>query len=513
MRRIHRTTVTTSFPDGHVSWLFGDMYAITMAYAWWKAGMANRKAVFYASFRKLPAAAGYAVAGGIDHLNEFLREASFSEEDLQYLAEQVDDFGTPLFEQGFIEFLRTEKWRCNVWAVREGTLVFPHEGLVRVEGPIWMCELLEGSVLNFLSDQSAKMSRAVRMLVAANWKPISDNSLRRAGGPGGSLATALAVYKAGFAGTSNMLAGKTFGIPSKGTMAHCFPMSFVEEHEGFWLPNEEAAFDAFSLAMPTNTIDLTDTTDTINGLRMAIKSGLRMKSRGHKLKAIRLDSGDLAALGQMARTMLDAAGLHYVKVNATNSLNEVILASIERQDAKIDFYASGDAIAEPGLFGTVYKICMVEDSHGVMRPTVKMSDQTIKLSMPGTHAARRYFDADNRMVADCIYEPELDNLENERWMVQLTATGEMLLPKGGRSEELLVQICREGEIIAEVDSLDTVRSYIRAQIGQIPEGCLRLENPHTYPVGVTTRLAQLRDNLVRASRRKALLAREESLAG
>ncbi len=493
-RRIHRTTITTSFPDGKVSFLFGDEYAISMAYAWWKAGMANKKAVFYASFRKIPANGGFAVAGGIDHLNEFLALAKFHDEDLEWLSEKVDDYGNPLYEKEFIEFLRTEKWRCNVYAVKEGTLVFPHEPMVRVEGPIWMCELIEGALLNLISDQSSTMTRAVRMLISANWKPLADNSLRRGGGPGGSLSKALAAWKAGFVSTSNMLASQYFGMKSSGTMAHCWPMSFEEEVQ---------SFITFAKAFPTNSIFLPDTINTINGIRNAIKVGLIMKSQGLKLKGIRLDSGDLSALGKLARKMLDAVGLDFVEVRGTNSLNEFSLDSIERAKTPMDSYASGDAIAESGLFGLVYKLASVEGDDGEMRPTVKLSDQEIKLSTPGRLGAKRYFDRFGKMIADCIYDIDEDKFESECWMTYLNSSGEGLIPSGVTEKELLIPLARNGEIVAPIDEVHEVSKFIREQINSLPEECLRLVNPHLYTVGMTTRLYNLRNELVTNARRKA----------
>jgi nicotinate phosphoribosyltransferase len=309
--------------------LLTDLYELTMAYAHWKSGTAQKEAVFNLAFRHQPFHGGFSVACGLGQVLEILEDFAFDGSDLEYLAQLQGNDGKPLFERGFLQYLGQLKFSCDVDAIPEGTIVFPHEPLVQVRGPIIQAQILETLLLNIINFQTLIATKAARICLATRGEPVLEFGLRRAHGIDGALAASRAAYVGGCAATSNVLAGKLFGIPVKGTHAHSWVMSFETEME---------AFKAYAEAMPNNCVFLVDTYDTLEGVKGAIEIGRWLRSRGSDLLGIRLDSGDLAYLSIEARTLLDAAGFEKAFIVASNDLDENIIASLKEQGATISVW-------------------------------------------------------------------------------------------------------------------------------------------------------------------------------
>ncbi|MCA9445228.1 MAG: nicotinate phosphoribosyltransferase, partial [Candidatus Omnitrophica bacterium] len=297
--------------------LLTDLYQLTMAYGYWKTGRAEREAVFHLFFRKNPFKGGYTIAAGLQYVADFVEGFRFSADDIQYLSILTGNDEKPLFEPSFLEYLADLDLRLDVDAVPEGTVVFPHEPLVRVKGPILQCQILETPLLNFINFQSLIATKASRIVTATGGEPVLEFGLRRAQGIDGGLAASRAAYIGGCDATSNVLAGKLFGIPVRGTHAHSWVMSFH---------NELSAFQEYAEAMPNNCVFLVDTYDTIEGVRNAIEVGKELRESGHEMVGIRLDSGDLAYLSIEARKLLDEAGFPNAAIVASNDLDEGIIA-------------------------------------------------------------------------------------------------------------------------------------------------------------------------------------------
>ncbi|HEY0255647.1 MAG TPA: nicotinate phosphoribosyltransferase, partial [Kofleriaceae bacterium] len=307
--------------------LLTDLYQLTMALGYWKAGAADREAVFHLNFRRHPFAGGYAIAAGLGTALKFLERFQFTDDDLAYLATLRDNENAQLFPTPFLEYLGALKWTCTVDAMPEGSLVFAHEPLVRVRGPILQAQLVETPLLTMINYQTLVATKAARVVQAARGGQVLEFGLRRAQGIDGGLTASRAAYIGGVAATSNVLAGKLHGIPVRGTHAH----SWVMFHE-----TELEAFRSYAAAMPGNCTFLVDTYDSIHGIAHAIEVGKELRAAGHRFAGIRLDSGDLAHLSSEGRRMMDEAGFSDAKIVASNDLDEQLIGSIIDQGAQID---------------------------------------------------------------------------------------------------------------------------------------------------------------------------------
>src|SRR5260221_3585777 len=279
--------------------LLADLYELTMACAYWKSGTTGKEAAFHVAFRQAPFEGGFTVACGLAAVIDYLRTFRFERADLDYLATIPGTDKRPLFERTFLDYLGDLSWSCDVDAVPEGTIVFPHEPLLRVQGPILQAQIVETAILNFLNFQSLIATKAARVCLAAQGEPVIEFGLRRAQGIDGGLTASRAAYIGGCAGTSSLLAGELYGIPVAGTHAHSWVLSFDSELE---------AFDAYGKAQPNNCVFLVDTYNTLPGIKNAIEAGRKLREQGHELAGIRLVSGDLAFLSIQARQLLDEAG-------------------------------------------------------------------------------------------------------------------------------------------------------------------------------------------------------------
>ncbi|HEV2695571.1 MAG TPA: nicotinate phosphoribosyltransferase [Verrucomicrobiae bacterium] len=469
--------------------LLTDLYQLTMAYGYWKSGRAEREAVFHLFFRKAPFQSGFTLAAGLDLAIRFLQDFHFAEDDLQFLATLKGNDGQPLFEAGFLDYLRGLKFTCDVDAIPEGTVVFPHEPLLRIKGPILQCQLLETALLNLINFQSLIATKAARVCLAAKGEPVMEFGLRRAQGVDGALAASRAAYIGGCAATSNVLAGKLFGIPVRGTHAHSWVMSFDDERE---------AFQAYAEAMPNNCVFLVDTYDTLEGVRHAVETGKWLRERGHEMVGIRLDSGDLAWLSIEGRKILDAAGFPKAVIIASNDLDEHIITSLKDQGAQINVWGVGTklitAYDQPAL-GGVYKLGAIRGDDGQWAYKVKLSEQAAKVSNPGIQQVRRFRSA-TEFIGDGIYDLEAGATENFVLVDPLDATRRKHLPPETAFEDLLVPVFRRGQPVYQTPPLTEVRERAQTQIGMFHAGIKRFVNPHQYPVGLELGLHEQKMKLI-----------------
>lgn len=474
--------------------LLTDLYELTMAYGYWKLGLGEREAVFCLSYRNNPFDGGFSIACGLHDVIEFLQSLRFTAEDTEYLASLTGADGKPLFDRGFLDHLRQMEFACDIDALPEGTAAFAHEPLIRVKGPIFQGQIIETALLTLLNFQTLVATKAARICLAAKGDPVLEFGLRRAQGIDGGITATRAAYVGGCAATSNLLAGKLFGIPVKGTHAHSWVMTFETELE---------AFDAYAKVMPNNCIFLVDTYNTLSGIAHAIEVGKTLHAQGHELTGIRLDSGDLAYLSIEARKMLDAAGFQHTAILATNDLDESIIASLkDQQGAKITVWGVGTKLAtafdQPAL-GGVYKLTALCDSNGHWQNKIKLSEQTAKISVPGILQVRR-FSQGNEFIADAIYDQNLGIAEPVKVIDPADAARQKAIPPDVSYEELLVPIFRGGKLVYDVPDLNSVQRRTKEQLSHLYAGVKRFINPHRYPAGIERGLFDLRQSMIQNAR-------------
>lgn len=471
-----------------------DLYQLTMAQAYLAAGIAETQGCFHLYFRANPFGGGYAVCAGLEQAIAHLQSFRFGVEDTAYLREQRGSDGGPLFSEEFLAWLMAARFSCDVDAVPEGTVVFPREPLLRVSGPLPMCQIVETSLLNIVNYQTLVATKASRCCFAAEGDPVIEFGLRRAQGPDGGLSASRAAFIGGCSGTSDVLAGMRYGIPVMGTHAHSWVMAFDSEAE---------AFEAYARALPNNVTLLVDTYDTLEGVRNAVDVGHRLRERGHELLGVRIDSGDLAWLSRKAREILDEGGFPDARIIASNELDEHLIVSLKDQGAAIDVWGVGTKLVtawdQPAL-GGVYKLSAIRTPGDPWTPRVKVSEQTAKVTMPGILGVRRFRRDDGSWAGDMIY----DTLHNPG------STCEMVHPEDPlrctafsaeeTAEELLVPVLRAGELAYQTPSLSEVRERAAAQLAELDPSHKRFLNPHTYKVGIESGLSQRRHDLIAAAR-------------
>ncbi|RAI94164.1 nicotinate phosphoribosyltransferase [Algoriphagus yeomjeoni] len=471
--------------------LLTDFYQLTMAYAYWKSGKAEQEAVFNLFFRKHPFQGGFTIAAGLDYIVDYCKNFQFSEEDLSYLATMQGKDDQLLFESGFLDYLREMKFTCDIAAVEEGTVVFPNTPLVRVKGPLIQCQLLETPLLNIINFQSLIATKSARINLAAKGDPVLEFGLRRAQGIDGGLAGSRAAYIGGCTSTSNVMAGKLFGIPVSGTHAHSWIMSFETEIE---------AFEAYADAFPDQSIFLVDTYDTINGIKNAIKVGNTLRSKGKEMVGIRIDSGDLAYFSNVAREMLDEAGFPDAKIVASNDLDENIITSLKGQESSINVWGVGTklvtAFDQPAL-GGVYKLSAIRDENGTWVPKIKLSQQSLKINIPGLHTIKRFF-SKGKAVADMIYLEDQELNPQAALIIDPNdpTRRKRMMPAFYQEEILLKPIFEKGKLLYKLPSIIQIRERVQNQLDSLDKTHKRLVNPHLYPIGLEENLHQLRMELV-----------------
>jgi len=477
--------------------LLTDLYQLTMAYGYWKSGMAEREAVFHLFFRQSPFGGQYAVACGLSYVCELLDQLQFTDGDLEYLAGLRGADMEPLFDEAFLQELHQMRWCCDLDAVPEGTVVFPHEPLIRLRGPILQCQIMETALLNLVNFQTLVATKAARICTAARGDAVLEFGLRRAQGIDGGITASRAAYVGGCAATSSVLAGKLFGIPVKGTHAHSWVMAFDEEIK---------AFEAYAAALPNNCIFLVDTYDTLEGVYRAVRVGRSLKQAGHQMLGVRLDSGNLAQLSIKVRRILDDAGFPDAVIVASNDLDEFEIEELKQRGARINTWGVGTrlvtAFDQPAL-GGVFKLSALRDADG-WRHKIKLSEQPIKVSLPGILQVRR-FSQGGRFVADMIYD-QLTAAGNETSMVD-PHSGELYQPPAdATAEDLLLPIIRQGRAIQRVETVHQARSRASHQLACLPEQTTRLSRPSAHRVGLEQGLYELKRKLIQAAAAAAAAA-------
>lgn len=477
--------------------LLTDLYQLTMAYGYWKLGSAQRESVFHLFFRKNPFHGGFTVACGLQPAIDYLKALRFEKDDIAYLATLTGNDGKPLFEAGFLEYLGALKFTCDIDAIPEGTVVFPHEPLLRIQGPMLQCQILETPLLNILNFQTLIATKAARVCMAAKGEPVIEFGLRRAQGIDGAMAASRAAYAGGCTATSNVLAGKKFGIPVKGTHAHSWVMSFDDELE---------SFQSYAGVMPNNCVFLVDTFDTIKGVQHACVVGKELRRQGHEMVGIRLDSGDLNYLSIEARKILDANGFPKASIVASNDLDENIIASLKEQGSQINTWGVGTKLVtgydQPAL-GGVYKLAAVREADGKWRYKVKLSEQAVKTSTPGILQVRR-FSVENQFGEDMIYNIEQPPGTTPVIVDPLDQTRRRSVPSSATYEDLLVPVFRAGKCVYTPVPMDQIRARGREQLAKFHGGIKRFVNPHQYPVGLEQKLFDLKTELILNARRAPL---------
>lgn len=469
--------------------LFTDLYELTMANAFYLAGMTEREACFYLSFRENPFAGGFTIACGLEPAAEYLESLRFAPEDLAFLEAQEGNDNEPLFDSGFLGYLEKFEFDCDVDAVPEGTVVFPGEPLARVSGPIISAQIVETALLNIVNYQSLVATKAARVCVAAGGAPVIEFGLRRAQGPDGGISGSRAAYVGGCSATSNTLAAREFGIPVGGTHAHSWVMAFDTEQD---------AFDAYARAMPNNCTFLVDTYDTLRGVERAVETGRKLRQRGHEMIGIRIDSGDLAWLSVRARKILDEGGFPDAVIVASNELDEYLIESLNEQGATIDVWGVGTkmvaAYDQPAL-GGVYKLSAVRDVGGSWVPRIKVSEQLAKVTTPGIPGIRRY-SRENVWAGDLIYDESAQPAGEVLMVDPADSTRRKHFSAEDAYEELLVPVFRDGQRVRQAETLAASRQRAVEGVARLDPTITRFLNPHVYPVGLEHGLHELRTRLV-----------------
>jgi nicotinate phosphoribosyltransferase len=461
--------------------LYTDFYELTMAQGYFLTGKHETPAVFDYFFRKLPFDGGYVVFCGLDELLGVLENYRFTTEDLEYL----DNLG---FKADFLKYLSDFRFKGTVHSVNEGEIVFPYEPILCVSGTLLETQLVETLVLNILNFQSLIATKASRIKRSSGDRPVIDFGLRRAQGLAGIQASRAAVV-GGIESTSNTFAGKLYTIPVSGTQAHSWIGSFSSELE---------AFRSFARIYEDRCILLVDTYDTLkSGVPNAITVGKELEKRGNKLWGVRLDSGDLSFLSKKTRDMLDKAGLNYVKIIASNQLDEYIIRSLNEQKAPFDAFGVGTQLVigrpDAALDG-VYKLCFLDG-----KPRLKISENKEKVILPGEKKIVRLIDDEGYFAADAISlkgDKAINIIHHIHFPEKTTDIAGLM------SETLHQVVMRDGKRTEPVQSLSKTREYALQRLTQLPEEHLRFENPHIYKVGITSRLLDLRTRVIDIIRSK-----------
>ncbi len=486
--------------------LFTDFYELTMAQGFWKNNM-NHKAIFDMFFRRQPFGGGFSIFAGLETFLEALEGFRFSPEDIGYL----ETLG--LFEKGFLDYLSHFRFSGNIWAMKEGSVVFPQEPLIRVEAGMIEAQLIEGMLLNTINFQSLVATKTARVWLASNRASIMEFGLRRAQGPDGAMSATRAAYIGGATSTSNTLAGRRFGIPVMGTMAHSWIMAF---------PSEREAFECYAKTYPDRSVFLLDTYDTLkSGLPNAIEAGRKLVAAGKNF-GVRLDSGDMDYLSVEVRKALDAAGLKDATITVSNELDESIVRTLVAAGAPIDSWGVGTQMVTGGndpAFTGVYKLAAHENSKGSLVPAMKFSDNPEKTTNPGVKQVWRLTDSEGKAIADVmgLVAPEgftlaagTDGsdapLEHEKveqgvgrsfWHPSVdyrhfhTAPEGLVIP-------LLEQRFKKGKVLGPHPDLKSIRSHVREELDRFDGSYLRLLNPHGYKVAITEKLKDLKLGLIQS---------------
>ena len=472
--------------------LLCDFYELTMGNGYFESGKKDQICYFDIFFRKIPDGGGFAIAAGLEQVIDYINRLRFTEDDISFLREKG------LFSQGFLDYLREFKFTGDIYAVKEGTPVFPHEPLLTVRAPAIEAQLVETYLLLMLNHQSLIATKANRIVRAANGRAISEFGSRRAQGADGAVLGARAAYIAGCTGTACTLTDKEYGVPATGTMAHSWIQMFDDEY---------TAFKTYCELYPHGATLLVD---TYNVLKSGVPNAIRafkevLWPKGIKSCAIRLDSGDITYLSKRARQMLDEAGLTDCKIIASNSLDENIIRDILHQGAKVDAFGVGERLitskSDP-VFGGVYKLAAIEKEDGTIVPKIKISENAAKITNPHFKKVYRlYENKSGKAIADliCVHDEVIDPTQPlEIFDPDYTWKRETLTDF--TAEELLIPIFKNGTCVYESPSVDEIRDYCAKQIDLQWDEVKRFENPHNYYVDLSQKLWDIKQQLLAKKR-------------
>jgi nicotinate phosphoribosyltransferase len=468
--------------------LLTDLYELTMAAAYLEQGKAADTATFDLYYRHNPFKGGYAIAAGLENAVHAVLETKFSDEDIQFLRTLRSPAGSQTFSERFLRYLSLYGFSGSIRAIPEGTVVFPNEPLLQVHGSLIECQMVETILLCHINFQTLVATKAARIWEAANHGTVIEFGLRRAQGPDGALSACRAAAIGGADGTSNVLGAALLRVPAKGTHAHSWIQSFQSELD---------AFRSYARAFPDECILLVDTYDTLkSGIPNAIRVGKELEQQGHRLIGIRIDSGDLAFLSRRARAMFDREGLTYVKIVASNELDEYVISDILTQGGKIDIWGVGTNLvtgsgAGGGALGGIYK--MVEHNG---QPKIKLSANPEKMTNPGVKKIVRYYDAEGLMEADALADNSEDLSTGEVLIVDPNNPLRRKKLNSGRCVELLHPIVSSGQRVYDFPSLDQIRDHRKQQLSLLHESHKRLHNPHEYKVGLTHAVWQQKERML-----------------
>ncbi|MBQ6705957.1 MAG: nicotinate phosphoribosyltransferase [Clostridia bacterium] len=464
-----------------------DFYEITMANGFFETGNGDRTVYFDMFFRRIPDGGGYAVMAGVEQLVHYLNNLSFTDEDIAYLAERK------LFHPDFLEYLRNFKFSCDVWAVPEGTPIFPHEPIVTVRGPAIQAQFIETMILLTINHQTLIATKANRIVRASEGRAVMEFGSRRAQGYDGAVYGARAAYIGGCIGTACTLADREFNIPALGTMAHSWVQLF---------DNELEAFKAYARTYPHNCVLLVD---TYNVLKSGIPNAIRtfnevLLPQGIRPAGIRIDSGDITYLSKKARKMLDEAGYPDCKITASNALDEHIIRGMIRQGAQIDSFGVGERLitaASDPVFGGVYKLAAIEENGNIV-PRIKVSENVAKITNPCFKKLWRLYDRETgKAIADVItLHDEVIDDTNDYEIFDPEHIWKRKTVTNFRAVELQKQLFKNGECVYDLPSADTIREQCREQVNTLWDEVLRFENPHRYYVDLSHRLWEEKQKLL-----------------
>lgn len=465
-----------------------DFYELTMANGYFRNGNGDRTLYFDLFYRSVPDGGGFAIAAGLSQVIEYLSELHFDDEDIDFLRSKN------IFDEEFLQYLSDFRFTGDIWAVPEGTPVFPNEPIITVRAPAVQAQLIETYLLLAINHQSLIATKANRIVRAAEGRTVLELGSRRAQGADGAVLGARAAYIGGCHGTACVLTDQLYGVPSAGTMAHAWVQSFDCEYD---------AFRTFCELYPNNATLLVDTYDTLkSGVPNAIRAFKEvLLPKGITKCAIRLDSGDIAYLSKKARKMLDEAGLTECKIVASNSLDEYLIKDLLKQDAKIDIFGVGERLItakSTPVFGGVYKLVAVEHEDGTIEPKIKISENVIKITNPHFKKVYRFYDNETgKALADelCLYDEEIDETQPHTIFDQSAAWKTKTLTNY-TAKSLLVPIFKGGELVYEEPSLEEIRESCLSQIDNLWDEVKRFENPHTYYVDLSKKLWDVKYGLL-----------------
>ena len=465
-----------------------DFYEFTMSNGYFKNGFYRRTVYFDVFFRKVPDNGGFAIAAGLEQVIEYIKELHFDEDDIAYLRSKG------IFDEGFLAYLRDFKFSGDIYAVPEGTPVFPNEPIMTVKAPAIEAQIIETFVLLTLNHQTLIATKANRIVRAAQGRAVLEFGSRRAQGASGAIMGARAAYIGGCKGTACTITDELYGVPAGGTMAHSWVQMFDSEYD---------AFKTYCELYPDNPTLLVDTYNTLkSGIPNAIKVFKEVLLPMGKTKcAIRLDSGDISYLSKKARKMLDDAGLNECKITASNALDEKLIRDLMMQGAQIDTFGVGERLitsSSSPVFGGVYKLVAVENASGDIEPKIKVSENTAKITNPHFKKLYRYYDRESgKALADelCVYDEVVDD-SGEHTIFDPNATWKTKTLTDFTAKELLVKVFENGECVYDCPTIEEIAQYCRDQLDLLWDEVKRFENPHDYYVDLSAKLYEIKNILL-----------------